>query len=160
MEEITKTSTPTGLSAPRWAPTGAFSRSLEVGRHRCDSSGTTGGVVGSGFQLSQAGHRKSGPIPPRPVTSGASRRACRACRLCRLDPLSAGLVVQLEDGMEDHATAILKLDLSRHSNKVSNKGPNTTRPYLCSSQLLIRMFTKTSKYTIVSTHFLASNEPT
>ena len=70
------------------------------------------------------------------------------------------LVVQLEDGMEDHATAILKLDLSRHSNKVSNKGPNTTRPYLCSSQLLIRMFIKTSKYTIVSTHFLASNEPT
>ena len=67
------------------------------------------------------------------------------------------LVVQLEDGMEDHAAAILKLDLSRHSNKVSNKGPNTIRPYLCSSQLLIRMFIKASKYT---THFLAFNEPT
>ena len=64
------------------------------------------------------------------------------------------------DGMEDHAAAILKLNLSRHSNKDSNKGPNTIRPYLCSSQLLIRMFIKTSKYTIVSTHFLASNEPT
>ena len=77
-----------------------------------------------------------------------------------MDPLSAGLVVQLEDGMEDHATAILKLDLSRHSNKVSNKGPNTTRPYLCSSQLLIRTFLKAFKYTTVLTHFLAFNEPT